>query len=161
MSLQLQDINLGEYANDGTGDDLRTAFAKVKFNFDNINTNFPSTLSEDPNPRLGGDLDLNGHNLISSGTLTIQAGDNGVVVIGNVTADRFIGTISDISDHTLNELSDVIIPESVIAGQSLVWNGTEWAPGTVDASVTGVDGGGAATIFNLDEGVVIDGGHAE
>lgn len=159
--LSLQTINLGDYANDGTGDDLRTAFAKVNVNFDNIKTNFPSTLSEDPNPSLGGDLNLNGHNLISSGTLTIQAGGDGVIVVGNVTADRFIGRISDISDHTLNELSDVVIPESVVAGQSLVWNGTEWTSGTVDASVTGVDGGGAATIFNLDEGVVIDGGFAE
>jgi hypothetical protein len=158
--LSLQTINLGDYANDGTGDDLRTAFAKVNINFDNINTNFPSTLSEDPHPSLGGDLNLNGHNLISSGTLTIQA-DGGVVVIGSVTADQFIGQISDISNHTLDELSDVIIPESVVAGQSLVWNGTEWTSGTVDASVTGVDGGGAATIFNLDEGVVIDGGFAE
>jgi|688.fasta_scaffold184197_2 hypothetical protein len=30
----LQTINLGNYANDGTGDDLRTAFQKVNANFD-------------------------------------------------------------------------------------------------------------------------------
>ena len=30
----LQSINLGNYANDGTGDDLRTAFQKVNANFD-------------------------------------------------------------------------------------------------------------------------------
>jgi len=30
---QLQTINLGNYANDGTGDDLRTAFQKVNNNF--------------------------------------------------------------------------------------------------------------------------------
>jgi hypothetical protein len=159
--LSLQTINLGDYANDGTGDDLRTAFAKVNINFDNIETNFPSSLSEDTEPRLGGDLDLNGYNLSSYGTISIQPGGDGVVVVGNVTADRFIGQISDISDHKLDELSDVVIPEDVVAGQSLVWNGTEWTPGMVDASVTGVDGGGAATIFNLDEGVVIDGGFAE
>ena len=29
----LQTINLGSYANDGTGDDLRTAFEKVNINF--------------------------------------------------------------------------------------------------------------------------------
>ena len=32
--MTLQTINLGGYANDGTGDDLRTAFQKVNFNFD-------------------------------------------------------------------------------------------------------------------------------
>jgi hypothetical protein len=157
--LSLQTINLGDYANDGTGDDLRTAFAKVNLNFGNINTNFPGKLSEDTEPKLGGDLDLNGFNLKSSGTISIQAGQ--VVVTGTVTADQFIGQISDISNHNLDELNDVVIPENIVAGQSLVWNGTEWTSGTVDASITGVDGGGAATIFNLDEGVVIDGGFAE
>ena len=32
--MTLQTINLGNYANDGTGDDLRTAFEKVNANFD-------------------------------------------------------------------------------------------------------------------------------
>jgi hypothetical protein len=34
--MTLQTINLGELANDGTGDDLRTAFEKVNFNFTNL-----------------------------------------------------------------------------------------------------------------------------
>lgn len=34
--MALQEINLGTYANDGTGDDLRTAFEKVKANFTDI-----------------------------------------------------------------------------------------------------------------------------
>jgi hypothetical protein len=36
MTLQL--VNLGNYANDGTGDDLRTAFQKVNANFQILNT---------------------------------------------------------------------------------------------------------------------------
>lgn len=32
--MTIQTINLGNYANDGTGDDLRTAFEKVNSNFD-------------------------------------------------------------------------------------------------------------------------------
>jgi hypothetical protein len=32
--MTIQTINLGSYANDGTGDDLRTAFEKVNANFD-------------------------------------------------------------------------------------------------------------------------------
>ena len=31
--MAIQNINLGTYANDGTGDDLRTAFQKVNNNF--------------------------------------------------------------------------------------------------------------------------------
>jgi hypothetical protein len=36
--MSLQTINLGTYANDGTGDDLRTAFTKVNANFAILNT---------------------------------------------------------------------------------------------------------------------------
>jgi hypothetical protein len=33
MTIELQEIKFGQYANDGTGDDLRTAFKKVQENF--------------------------------------------------------------------------------------------------------------------------------
>ena len=109
-----QEINLGSYANDGTGDDLRTAFEKVNANFlqvynnildtsatnvgsgtaifaqKNVNTldlefktltsdddtvsithtattvNLESTakVESDTDPILGGDLNLNGFNII-------------------------------------------------------------------------------------------------
>jgi len=36
--MAIQNINLGTYANDGTGDDLRSAFTKVNDNFDYIDT---------------------------------------------------------------------------------------------------------------------------
>ena len=36
--MSIQSINLGSYANDGTGDDLRTAFEKVNANFTLLNT---------------------------------------------------------------------------------------------------------------------------
>jgi len=35
--MPIQTINLGNYANDGTGDDLRTAFEKVNANFNFLN----------------------------------------------------------------------------------------------------------------------------
>ena len=111
----LQTINVGTYANDGTGDDLRTAFEKVNSNFTslyadllvnnaaNIGTGtglyagradtvlqFKTlvagngvTLTHDANtvtigagitqvqddtsPSLGGNLNLNGHNIIGTG----------------------------------------------------------------------------------------------
>jgi hypothetical protein len=111
-----QTINLGNYANDGTGDDLRTAFTKVNNNFSDLYTTLASmngqnlgsgqgifssevngimsfksltgsggiTLSstatsiniasnallqivQDISPSLGGDLTLNGHNVIGTG----------------------------------------------------------------------------------------------
>lgn len=118
--MSIQTVNLGTYANDGTGDDLRTAFEKVIGNFDyldlikvedgeNLGLTQPNThgvyadvdgvtlqfksikqgdnvtitsdgstitirpvdsinaVEEDPNPRLGGDLDTAGYNIFSQG----------------------------------------------------------------------------------------------
>ena len=115
--MAIQTINLGSYANDGTGDDLRTAFEKVNANFtaltgtvnivgstnlgvgtglysgkNNANLEFKTLTStdnsititanattvnlkstphllEDIDPTLGGDLDLNGHNIVGQGDI--------------------------------------------------------------------------------------------
>lgn len=115
--MAIQTINLGNYANDGTGDDLRTAFEKVNANFtelsgtvnivngtntgvgtgvfaqknnanlefktltsvdnsititsDATTVNLKSTpnIAEDNSPQLGGDLDLNGHNIVGQGDI--------------------------------------------------------------------------------------------
>jgi hypothetical protein len=111
--MPIQTINLGSYANDGTGDDLRTAFQKVNANFaaldseitiseganvgtgtglykdknglflefksltssDTTVTILPNTntvdlkvvthLNNDPLPRLGTNLDLNGYGIFN------------------------------------------------------------------------------------------------
>ena len=64
-----QTINIGSSANDGTGDPLRTAFDKINDNFtelyggDDDATNF---VVEDTSPQLGGNLDINGWNIVSA-----------------------------------------------------------------------------------------------
>jgi hypothetical protein len=115
--MAIQTINIGGYANDGTGDDLRTAFEKVNENFTQLSgtvnivgstnlgvgaglyaqknlanlefksitstdnsititstattVNLKSTphLLEDIDPTLGGDLDLNGYNIVGQGDI--------------------------------------------------------------------------------------------
>ena len=112
-----QTINLGSYANDGTGDDLRTAFTKVNANFSDLYTQlsyqngqnigtgagifvsdvaglmsfktitgsngivvtstgntvnlagtiYPTSVVSDTASALGGDLNLNGHNIVGAG----------------------------------------------------------------------------------------------
>jgi hypothetical protein len=109
-------LNLGKYPNDGTGDDLYTAFNKIKYTFGLINTTFTdgvggqnigegeyvfaghvdnklqfksitgsngvtvtstedtvnisaaAALESDTSPSLGGNLDLNGRNILGTGT---------------------------------------------------------------------------------------------
>jgi hypothetical protein len=160
MAVSLQQINLGEYANDGTGDDLRTAFAKVKFNFDILENDITS-LVEDTSPKLGGDLDLNGKDLKSNSPITIRSGR--VVITGTIQANQFIGQISDIGNHKLDDLSDVIVPNPVdlVQGQALIYNGLgKWVPGVPEMPRDiFIDGGGSSTIFS-DSDQIIDGGNA-
>ena len=113
--MPIQTINIGNYANDGLGDDLRTAFEKVNANFDLLNTtdttaaanvgtgsgvfaqksgttlqfkslkggsnvilssdgtsitiNGSGNLSSETSPSLGGNLNMNGNNIIGGGNI--------------------------------------------------------------------------------------------
>ena len=173
-------VELGTFPNDGTGDDLRTAFEKVNSNFDYINNaiviggenigtgsgiyvgtsgsnlQFKSiaagsnvtvsatgttitiaadsllgSVSDDPNPTLGGNLNLNNFSLNglriaeSVSTVTLSAGAKNLSVTG---------TVSSISNHNIGGLGNVV-DTAPTTGQALVWLGSQWGPG----SVTGVD----------------------
>ena len=113
--MPIQTINIGNYANDGLGDDLRTAFEKVNANFNLLNTtdttaaanvgtgsgvfaqksgttlqfkslkggsnvtlssdgtsitiNGSGNLSSETSPSLGGNLNLNGNNIVGGGNI--------------------------------------------------------------------------------------------
>ena len=43
--MSVKKINIGQLANDGTGDDIRTAFDKVNDNFEDLNARFPTAAS--------------------------------------------------------------------------------------------------------------------
>ena len=61
--MAIQTINIGNIANDGTGDDLREAFIKVNNNFTELNNNIQST-------------DVNGENLGTGQSIFAQKSDN-------------------------------------------------------------------------------------
>lgn len=113
--MPIQTINIGNYANDGLGDDLRTAFEKVNANFNLLNTtdttaaanvgtgsgifaqksgttlqfkslkggsnitlgsdgtsitiNGSGNLFSETSPSLGGNLNMNGNNIIGGGNI--------------------------------------------------------------------------------------------
>ena len=113
--MPIQTINIGNYANDGLGDDLRTAFEKVNANFNLLNItdttaaanvgtgsgvfaqksgttlqfksliggsnvtlssngtsitiNGSGNLSSETSPSLGGNLNMNGNNIIGGGNI--------------------------------------------------------------------------------------------
>ena len=98
-----QTINVGSSANDGTGDPLRTAFNKINANFTELygDSAEANDILEDTTPQLGGDLDINGHNITSArsneniriipnGTGTVELeGDTNVTGTITATGDIF------------------------------------------------------------------------
>jgi hypothetical protein len=84
-----QTINFGQYANDGTGDDLRTAFSKVQANFDelygSVNVSNGQNLVADGNNAAGIFAQRNNLNLEFK---TLTSIDNTVTIVpGSTTVD--------------------------------------------------------------------------
>ncbi|NBR61021.1 hypothetical protein EB118_22105 [bacterium] len=158
--ISLQQINLGGYANDGTGDDLRTAFAKVIYNFDLLKLAIPTNLAEDTNPTLGGNLNINGKNLLSNNNVLMSLPTGKKFEVNtSIKTPLLEGQVSDITNHNLDDLNDVEITMPT-SGQSLVFDGDKWVAGVVGSSFVTVDGGSSSTIYIIEPGNVIDGGYA-
>lgn len=56
-----------------------------------------------------------------------------IVSNSSITATSFIGQVSDISNHDLEDLGNVS-NDTAFPGQALVWNGSIWAPSNVGAA---------------------------
>lgn len=127
-----------------------------------------NAVEEDAAPRLGGDLDINGNNIVGTGNINIEGeitadfftGDLEGTVYGNVFGDLtgtvtgslygpvfgdVTGQVSDLGNHILSSLGDVndTIP---LTGQVLSWSGTAWAPATVTSGVSKIIAGNNVTI---------------
>ena len=124
--MALQTINLGTYANDGTGDDLRTAFEKVKANFTELyNALYGANVGSLP-PSSG----------VEEGELWWSTVEGRLYVYYGtawVDASPLPTTVADISNHELSGLGNVS-DTAAITNQTLSWTGTEWAPRNVSAS---------------------------
>ena len=135
-------VDLGTFANDGTGDDLRTAFEKVNGNFtalDNVTISGATNLGVGAPVFAGkvGSLEV-GDNLafrsLIGGTNIQLAYDGSSITIASTAT--FTGQVSDISNHALADLGNVS-PVTPTLGQALVWQGATWGPGS--SSESGID----------------------
>jgi hypothetical protein len=97
--MSLQTINLGTYANDGTGDDLRTAFTKVNNNF----TDLYAQLAH-----------LNGQN-IGSGQGIFSSDVAGIMSFKTLTGSTGINITS--TANTVN-IAGTIYPTSLVTDTS-------------------------------------------
>ena len=80
--MTIQTINLGNYANDGTGDDLRTAFTKVNANFAALDTSAALTSAVNVGSGVGIFADKNGANIELK---TLTSTDNSVTISDTAT----------------------------------------------------------------------------
>ena len=126
-----QNINIGSSANDGTGDPLRTAFDKINDNFVELYG------TDDDSKTLASNLDVNGHNIISSRSnediRILPAGTGGVIA----SAVRIAGTTISSDDS-----SQITIAENMqttgtlnVAGATTLATSLALASG---ATVTGI-----------------------
>jgi len=157
--MAIQNINLGTYANDGTGDDLRSAFTKVNDNFDYIDT---FAVISGTNLGAGAPVfktatgGASQFRTIAAGTNLTVSYDGNVITVaannpfvgnvtGNVTGNASTVTNGVYTTSSINALADVdTVSVAPTNGQSLVWNSgtSQWKPGTV------AGGGGLTDIVN-------------
>ena len=81
--MTIQTINLGNYANDGTGDDLRTAFQKVNSNFSELYSEAAISTAVNLGSGIGIFADKNGINLELKSLTSV---DHSVVLTGSSTS---------------------------------------------------------------------------
>jgi len=87
--MALQSINLGNLANDGTGDDLRTAFEKVNYNFATLEIAASDLTGATNLGTTGGDVfkevvdrDLKFRRILGANGITVSNTDTAVIVTG-------------------------------------------------------------------------------
>jgi len=108
----IQTINIGSAANDGTGDDLREAFVKVNANFNALN--------------------------LATGTTGVNLGSSGGKVLADVTSNTLrFRTIVGGTNINVTELDSTIVLDGTVPDQSnpiisdigsiTVGNGAAWA----------------------------------
>lgn len=127
-------INVGSNANDGTGDDLRTAMQKINTNFTELygTTAEANDLVEDASPQLGGNLDLQNYTITTSnsnGDITITPNGTGSINLGSITLQG--------SKISANDSTRIRIAEGLDVTGSVVLDGNlKLASGTTVTEFT-------------------------
>lgn len=124
--MAIQTINLGGYANDGTGDDLRTAFEKVNANFEELD-----------------DLGITGASNLGAGT-GIYAGTTSSAITGdNLTFKSLVAgnntTItSTATTITINTGGGFLFEDLNLNGNSIIGNGNINISGNITVQNNGI-----------------------
>jgi len=94
--MPIQTINLGTYPNDGTGDDLRTAFQKVNANF----TEVSSTVGIINGVNIGGGAGLFAQRNVANLEFKTLTSTNNTVVFGNTATTINLSAVTTVQNDT-------------------------------------------------------------
>ncbi|MDA9953133.1 hypothetical protein N9D61_02175 [Planktomarina sp.] len=132
--MAIQTINLGSVANDGTGDDLREAFEKVIFNFNDLDNRSPEATTV-LNLGTGEGLFSNKNNaelqfksLVAGNNVTLSSDSNELTLDVNAGVTQF-DIAADSGSVTITEGSTV-----TIAGGTLITTARNGNTITIDSS---------------------------
>jgi hypothetical protein len=122
-----QTINLGIYPNDGTGDDLRTAFTKVTSNFSELYTQLAATTAQN----------------VGSGVGVFSAKVNNVLTLKSITGSNGIvvtSTANTVNIQAPSQVTSLLTDVNPTLGGNLNLNGhTVTGTGDVQTTVWGLD----------------------
>ena len=97
--MALQTINVGNIANDGTGDDIRVAFGKVNDNFEELDLRNPGSLTASNIGTVGEGVfaqkegtDLQFKKIVGGTGTTITSTDNSITIDGSAISQLTLGT---------------------------------------------------------------------
>jgi hypothetical protein len=159
-------INVGTNANDGTGDDLRTAMQKINTNFTELygTTAEANDLIEDGSPQLGGNLDVNGYSITSAsnGNISIVPNGTGTLTLNALKVNGTTISSDDSSKITLAESVDItgtlLTPTANVTGTlttpNLIVNNISSSDSTVVQINDGLNISGDLTVSNIELGTI-------
>jgi len=134
--MDLQTINIGSYANDGTGDDLRSAFQKIKANFDTVST---SAITSGENLGIGTHIFAGVSETNAFQFNTIKNGDG-------ISLSLVDGTITISSTGSFSQLSGNLN----LNGNSITGTGTINIQGGITATGVVTAGDVHSTVWGID-----------
>jgi len=148
--MTIQEINLGNYANDGTGDDLRTAFDKVNQNFASLDTEYNVLGGTNLGGGTGVFIDRNGINLEFK---TLTSVDNSITLTNTATTVNLHA-----NTRLSNDLTPALAANLSLAGHNII------GPGDTQTTVNGISVPNLSFLVSMiieSQGVNIDLGSVE
>ena len=136
--MSVKTINIGQLANDGTGDDIRTAFDKVNDNFQDLNARFPTAATGENLGATGEGIfesatnsKLSFKNIFGGDNITLTSSLTGITITAPSSLDQLIavsnnGTVTVTRGQTMSIQGTNGITTSV-TGQNLFVSATNGA----------------------------------